>query len=53
MCWLISLALLVASLVLRNTDIMIAAGLFAIAGEINFKDFYKEDSNNEKQEEQE
>lgn len=41
MFWIVSVILLVTSIVVGNTDLMIAAGLFAIAGEIGFKDFYK------------
>lgn len=39
---IVSVILLAVAIVVGDSQLMIAAGLFAIAGEIGFKDFYKE-----------
>ena len=39
--WLFSITLFIVGLVNKEMDIILAAGLFAIAGTIGFKDFYK------------
>ena len=43
MGWFVSIVLIMGSLISGNADLMIAAGLFAIAGVIGLKEFYKRD----------
>lgn len=41
MGWLFAIALFISGAVTGNGDLIIASGLFSIAGAIAFKDFYK------------